>query len=62
MSEKLIDTLTGFPMDVVLRQKLEEHPKDFLVPTIVIVFDGALYWGKILRFRFESFQNQNHHY
>ena len=41
MSEKLIDALTGFPMDVVLRQKLEEHPKDFLVPTIVIIFDVA---------------------
>ena len=41
MVEKLADTLTGFSMDVVLRQELEEHPKDFLVPTIVIIFDVA---------------------
>ena len=41
MVEKYIDSLTGFSMDVALRQELEEHPESFLVPAIVIVFDVA---------------------
>ena len=37
----LTDTLTSFPMDVVLRQELKDHSEEYVYPALVIIFDVA---------------------
>ena len=40
-TESLVDSLTGFPMDVELRKQFKNNPEAFLHPLTVVVFDVA---------------------
>ena len=37
-TESLVDSLTGFPMDVELRKQFKNNPEAFLHPLTVVVF------------------------